>query len=170
MDEARLPDTDPARPRCLVRERTADLQRVKAEYDNYRKRVRGDRAAVREIAAADVLRTLLPVLDAVERTCAHEPLTPGLADIADTLRTQPGALGLEPLGREGEPFDPERHDALVHHVAPDAGELTCTKILRSGYRAGPLLLRPAAVEVTGPPPDHSGDRTGQGFPTSKPST
>ncbi|CAL2059856.1 MULTISPECIES: nucleotide exchange factor GrpE [Streptomyces] len=169
MDEARPLDADPARLRCLVRERTADLQRVKAEYDNYRKRVRRDRAAVREIAAANILRTLLPVLDAVERTCAHEPLTPGLADIADTLRTQLGALGLEPLGQEGEPFDPARHEALVHHVAPDTRQLTCTRILRSGYRAGPLLLRPAAVEVTGPPTDRPAHRTGQGFSTTKPS-
>ncbi|MFH8341902.1 nucleotide exchange factor GrpE [Streptomyces sp. AM6-12] len=153
MDEGRLPEAvDPARLRCLVQERTADLQRVKAEYDNYRKRVHRDRMAVREIAAANILRTLLPVVDAVERACAHEPLTPALADIADTLRTQLGALGLESFGQEGEPFDPDRHEALIHHVAPDADELACTRILRPGYRAGPHLLRPATVEVTGPPP------------------
>ncbi|MFR9792556.1 nucleotide exchange factor GrpE [Streptomyces sp. MB22_4] len=152
MDEVRTRDPDPARLRCLLEERTADLQRVKAEYDNYRKRVHRDRMAVREIAAANILRTLLPVLDAVDRTCAHEPLTPGLADIADTLRVQLGALGLESFGEEGDPFDPGRHEALVHHVSRDATPLTCTRILRPGYRAGPHLLRPATVEVTGPPP------------------
>ncbi|MGY5014188.1 nucleotide exchange factor GrpE [Streptomyces sp. 900105755] len=67
-----------------MQERTADLQRVKAEYDTYRKRVRRDRLAVREIAAANVVRALLPVLDAADRACANEPLTPGLRDIADT--------------------------------------------------------------------------------------
>ncbi|MEW2624652.1 nucleotide exchange factor GrpE [Streptomyces sp. NPDC048106] len=152
MDGGLPRDADPARLRCLLQERTADLQRVKAEYDNYRKRVRRDRMAVREIAAANILRTLLPVLDAVDRTCAHEPMTPGLADIAHTLDTRLGALGLESFGQEGDPFDPACHEALVHHVSPDATRPTCTRILRAGYRAGPHLLRPATVEVTGPPP------------------
>ncbi|MFF5403486.1 nucleotide exchange factor GrpE [Streptomyces misionensis] len=151
MDEGRL-DTEPARLRDQLRERTADLQRVKAEYDNYRKRVHRDRMAVREIAAANVLRTLLPVLDAVDRAREHEPPTPGLKDITETLCTRLGALGLETFGEEGDPFDPACHEALVHHVRADATRLTCTKILRPGYRTGPHLLRPATVEVTGPPP------------------
>ncbi|GGV65404.1 MULTISPECIES: nucleotide exchange factor GrpE [Streptomyces] len=153
MDDDRQRTTDPARLERLLKERTADLQRVKAEYDNYRKRVRRDRLAVREIAVANVLRTLLPVLDAVDRTCAHEPLTPGLKDIKDTLHTQLGALGLQPVGEQGEPFDPARHDAVTQHISPDAGRLVCTRILRRGYRLGDQLLRPAHVEVTGPPPE-----------------
>ncbi|AOR30055.1 nucleotide exchange factor GrpE [Streptomyces fodineus] len=150
MDEGRLQNTDPARLQRLLEERTADLQRVKAEYDNYRKRVRRDRMAVREIAVGNVLRALLPVLDSVDRACAHEPLTPGLKDITDTLRTQLGALGLESLGEEGDLFDPACHDALTHHVSTDNAQLICTKILRPGYRLGDRLLRPANVEVTGP--------------------
>ncbi|MFF3915925.1 nucleotide exchange factor GrpE [Streptomyces sp. NPDC001852] len=151
MGKGRLQNPDPAQLQRLLEERTADLQRVKAEYDNYRKRVRRDRMAVREIAVANVLRALLPVLDSVDRTCAHEPMTPGLKDIADTLGTQVGSLGLEVFGETGEPFDPACHDAVTHHVSPGTDQLVCTKILRPGYRLGPRLLRPAHVEVTGPP-------------------
>jgi molecular chaperone GrpE len=152
METGRPPTTDPTRLQRLLEERTADLQRVKAEYDNYRKRVRRDRMAVREVAVANVLRTLLPVLDAVDRTCVHEPMTPGLKDITDTLRTELAALGLEAFGEEGDAFDPVCHDAVDHHVTPDADRLICTEILRRGYRLGDQLLRPAQVEVTGPPP------------------
>lgn len=138
--------------RRLVQERTADLQRVKAEYDNYRKRVRRDRLAVREIAAANVLRALLPVLDAVDRACANEPLTPGLKDIADSLKEQLGSLGVTSFGEVGDPFDPTCHDAVTHHVRAAADSLVCSAVLRPGYRLGENLLRPATVEVTGPAP------------------
>ncbi|MFB7739753.1 nucleotide exchange factor GrpE [Streptomyces sp. NPDC056112] len=147
-----LQNTDPTQLQQLLEERTADLQRVKAEYDNYRKRVHRDRMAVRGIAVANVLRALLPVLDAVDRTCAHEPMTPGLKDITDTCRTQLGSLGLEAFGREGDPFDPACHEAVVHHISPDTDRLICTEILRRGYRLRDQLLRPVHVEVTGPPP------------------
>ncbi|MEW2283182.1 nucleotide exchange factor GrpE [Streptomyces sp. NPDC047841] len=149
MDGARTRSSDEVER--LLRERTADLQRVKAEYDNYRKRVRRDRMAVREIAVANVLTALLPVVDAVDRTCAHEPLTPGLKDIADTLRTQLGSLGLQTFGEEGEPFDPACHEAVAHQAAPGARRLVCAEILHPGYRIGDRLLRPARVTVTGPP-------------------
>ncbi|MFF4685006.1 nucleotide exchange factor GrpE [Streptomyces sp. NPDC001307] len=152
MDKGRLQNPDPALLQRLLEERTADLQRLKAEYDNYRKRVRRDRMAVREIAVVNVLRALLPVLDTVDRTCAHEPMTVGLKDITDTLGAQLGSLGLETFGEEGDPFDPACHDAVTHHVSPDTDRLICTKILRPGYRLGTQLLRPAHVEVTGPPP------------------
>lgn len=152
MAKGGLPTRDRTRLEQLLQERTADLQRVKAEYDNYRKRVRRDRLAVRQIAVANVLRSLIPVLDAVERTRAHEPVTPGLKDISDTLRTQMGSLGLEAFGAEGDVFEPACHEAVTHHVSPEAERLICTKILRSGYRLGDQLLRPAHVEVTGPPP------------------
>ncbi|MBV7698243.1 nucleotide exchange factor GrpE [Streptomyces sp. TRM70350] len=136
--------------RAELAERTADLQRVKAEYDNYRKRVRRDRLAVREIAVANVLRGLLPVLDAVDRACAHEPMTPGLREITEALQEQTGALGLVAFGEVGDPFDPARHEALAHHVSPAWPRPTCTAVLRPGYRVGDQLLRPAGVEVTGP--------------------
>lgn len=152
MDSVRPRSTESQRLREELRERTADLQRVKAEYDNYRKRVRRDRMAVREIAVVNVLGALLPVLDAVDRACEHEPMTPGLKEIAATLESRTGSLGLQAFGEEGDPFDPTCHDALAHHVSPDTDRLTCTTILRPGYRLGTRLLRPAHVEVTGPPP------------------
>ncbi|GHF39159.1 nucleotide exchange factor GrpE [Streptomyces griseosporeus] len=159
--------TELDRVRRLVDERTADLQRVKAEYDNYRKRVRRDRLAVREIAVANVLRALLPVVDAVDRACAHEPLTPGLKDIADSLREQLGALGVTSFGEVGDPFDPACHDALAHHARADAEGLVCSAVLRTGYRVGAHLLRPAEVEVTGPAEPH-GDRSGGARPVTGP--
>jgi molecular chaperone GrpE len=137
--------------RRLLDERTADLQRVKAEYDNYRKQVRRDRMAVREIATENVLRALLPVLDAVEGARRQEALTPGLKAVADVLQAQLGSLGLEAFGEEGEAFDPEWHEAVTHVVSPEAEGLTCTEILASGYRVGGRLLRAARVAVTGPP-------------------
>jgi molecular chaperone GrpE len=154
MNRIRPQDADLQR---LLEERTADLQRLKAEYDNYRKRVRRDRLAVREIAAANVLTALLPVLDAVDRTLAHEPLTPGLKDIADTLERQLGSLGLQTFGTEGDTFDPTRHEALTHHIDPDAEGLVCAEILAPGYRLGERLLRPATVTVSGPPPGVRGE-------------
>lgn len=138
--------------RRLLDERTGDLQRVKAEYDNYRKQVRRDRLAVREIAAENVLRALLPVLDAVEAACRQEATAPGLKAVAEVLETQLGSLGLQAFGEEGEPFDPARHEAVTHVVSPDSDRLTCTEVLGLGYRVGDRLLRPARVTVTGPPP------------------
>ncbi|MFF4309604.1 nucleotide exchange factor GrpE [Streptomyces sp. NPDC001507] len=109
-----------------MQERTADLQRVKAEYDTYRKGVRRDRLAVREIAAANVVRALLPVLDAADRACANEPLTPGLRDIADSLREQLGSLGVTSFGEVG---DRSTQPATTHHVAPEADGFVCSAVL-----------------------------------------
>ncbi|MFJ5531944.1 nucleotide exchange factor GrpE [Streptomyces sp. NPDC093261] len=148
--------------RRLLDERTADLQRVKAEYDNYRKQVRRDRMAVREIATENVLRALLPVLDAVEAARRQEEAMPsGLRAVVDVLGSQLGTLGLQSFGEEGEPFDPTCHEAVTHVVAADAECLVCTEILSPGYRVGDRLLRPARVTVTGPPP--AGGTVGGGW-------
>jgi molecular chaperone GrpE len=135
-----------------VAELTADLQRLKAEYDNYRKRVQRDRLAVREIAVANVLAGLLPVLDAVEQAREHGEDTGGLAAIADALERRLAALGLQPVGEPGEPFDPVTHEALTYTQDKEAAEPVCTEVLRSGYRVGGQLLRPAEVAVSGPSP------------------
>jgi molecular chaperone GrpE len=139
------------RLRAQLTERTADLQRVKAEYDNYRKRVHRDRLAVREIAVANVLARLLPVMDVIEQAREHGEISSGFAAVADELQAQLGALGLESIGEAGSPFDPQVHDALWYAGSDEVKRATCTAVLRSGYRVGDSLLRPAEVAVAGPP-------------------
>lgn len=150
-------------PEAQLAERTADLQRLKAEYDNYRKRVRRDRLAIREVAVANVLGGLLPVLDAIDQAREHgDPglaLDPGLRAVADVLETQLAALGLQEVGAAGEPFDPTHHEAVTHEVSDEVDRPTCTTVLRPGYRVGRHLLRPAQVAVSEPP-----DRAGTDAP------
>jgi molecular chaperone GrpE len=131
-------------------ERTADLQRVTAEYANYRKRVERDRAAVREQAVANVLSGLVPVLDDIGRAREHEELVGGFKSVAESLEAAVTKLGLESFGEDGEPFDPKVHEALMHSYSPDVTEPVCIKILQPGYRVGERILRPARVEVAEP--------------------
>ena len=131
-------------------ERTADLQRVTAEYANYRKRVERDRAAVREQAVANVLSGLVPVLDDIGRAREHEELVGGFKSVAESLEAAVTKLGLESFGEDGEPFDPKVHEALMHSYSPDVTEPTCIKILQPGYRVGERIIRPARVEVAEP--------------------
>jgi len=131
-------------------ERTADLQRVTAEYANYRKRVERDRAAVREQAVANVLSGLVPVLDDIGRAREHEELVGGFKSVAESLEAAVTKLGLESFGEDGEPFDPKVHEALMHSYSRDVTEPTCIKILQPGYRVGERILRPARVEVAEP--------------------
>ncbi|MGW7454110.1 nucleotide exchange factor GrpE [Streptomyces sp. NPDC054787] len=138
-------------PQSELAERTADLQRLKAEYDNYRKRVQRDRLAVREIAVANVLAGLLPVLDAIDRAREHGDVDPGLRAVADALETQLATLGLQEVGSPGEPFDPTHHEAISYQRSDEVDRPTCTTVLRRGYRVGEHLLRPAQVTVSEPP-------------------
>src|SRR5262252_2699389 len=131
-------------------ERTADLQRVTAEYANYRKRVERDRAAVREQAVANVLTGLVPVLDDIGRAREHEELVGGFKSVAESLESAVTKLGLESFGEDGEPFDPKVHEALMHSYSTDVTEPTCVKILQPGYRVGERILRPARVAVAEP--------------------
>ncbi|MFJ8077128.1 nucleotide exchange factor GrpE [Streptomyces sp. NPDC096176] len=148
--EPRRAQTEAAELRARNAELTADLQRLKAEYDNYRKRVRRDRLAIREIAVANVLAGLLPVLDAFEGARRHGADT-GTGAVAEVLDERLAALGLQTVGAPGETFDPTVHEALTYHSSRRATQAVCTEVLRQGYRVGEHLLRPAQVSVTGPP-------------------
>jgi molecular chaperone GrpE len=136
--------------RTELRERTADLQRITAEFDNYRKRVRRDRRALGEIAVANVLTGLLPVLDAITEAHRHGEVTGGLRQVAGALEAQLAALGLESFGAPGDPFDPAVHEAVSCTATDRVDHPTCTAILRPGYRVGGRLLRPAEAEVETP--------------------
>ncbi|HLV58056.1 MAG TPA: nucleotide exchange factor GrpE [Natronosporangium sp.] len=136
--------------RAEVEERTRDLQRVGAEYANYRKRVERDRERAGELAVAGVLSALLPVLDDFERAREHEELPEGVLAIADHLTTTLAKFGLSAFGEKGDPFDPNRHEAVAHQKSADVTEPTCVEILRRGYLMGDRLLRPAMVAVADP--------------------
>ncbi|MFD6530142.1 nucleotide exchange factor GrpE [Streptomyces sp. NPDC060184] len=138
--------------RTALAERTADLQRLQAEYQNYRRRVERDRVTVKEIASANLLTELLPVLDDVGRAREHGELVGGFKSVADSLESIVTKLGLQQFGEEGEPFDPTIHEALMHSYAPDVTETTCVAILQPGYRFGERTIRPARVAVAEPQP------------------
>ncbi|WP_046734446.1 nucleotide exchange factor GrpE [Streptomyces humi] len=138
--------------RTALGERTADLQRLQAEYQNYRRRVERDRITVREIAIANLLTELLPVLDDIGRAREHGELVGGFKSVAESLETVAAKMGLQQFGKEGEPFDPTIHEALMHSYAPDVTETTCVAILQPGYRIGERTIRPARVAVAEPQP------------------
>ncbi|MFF8938457.1 nucleotide exchange factor GrpE [Streptomyces paradoxus] len=150
QDAALVAQLDQAR--TALTERTADLQRLQAEFQNYRRRVERDRIAVKEIAIANLLTELLPVLDDIGRAREHGELVGGFKSVAESLESTAAKMGLQQFGKEGEPFDPTIHEALMHSYAPDVTETTCVAILQPGYRIGERTIRPARVAVAEPQP------------------
>lgn len=136
----------------LAAELTADLQRVSAEYANYRKRVDRDRVAVAEMATAGLLSGLLPILDDIDLARDHGDLTGPFAAVAEKLSSYVVKLGLEQFGEPGEPFDPAVHEALMQaEPDPSATVATCAQVLQKGYRlSAGRVLRPARVSVAEP--------------------
>ncbi|WP_406726340.1 nucleotide exchange factor GrpE [Streptomyces sp. GD-15H] len=144
--------------RTALDERTADLQRLQAEYQNYRRRVERDRIAVKEVAAVNLMTELLPVLDDIGRAREHGELVGGFKSVAESLESTVAKMGLQQFGKEGEPFDPTVHEALMHSYAPDVTETTCVAILQPGYRIGERTIRPARVAVAEPQPGAQPDK------------
>lgn len=144
---------------ALAAQRLDDLQRLNAEYVNYKRRVDRDRAAVQERAVRDVLESVLPVLDDIHLARQHGDLTDGpFAAIADKLEGSLGKFGLTRFGGVGEVFDPMQHEALMHspwdasnpELPSDATTTTVVQVLQPGYRTGDQVLRPARVAVADP--------------------
>jgi molecular chaperone GrpE len=129
-------------------ERTGDLQRISAEYSNYRRRVERDRQLVMDMAKAQVINQFLTVLDDIERAQEHGDLSGAFKAVADKVVAALQAQGLEPFGAIGDGFDPEVHEAVQHATSPDVHKPTVTAVLRRGYRLGERVLRPALVGVT----------------------
>jgi len=136
--------------RSELEERVRDLQRVSAEYANYRKRVDRDRGAVLEQATSAVISTLLPILDDLDRARGHDDLVGPAAAMADQLTVTLGKFGLSGFGEVGDPFDPTRHEAVSHETSADVTEPTCISVMRRGYMLGDRLLRAALVGVADP--------------------
>ena len=143
-EAAPVQETDP------VAALTADLQRLQAEYANYRKRVERDRAVAHELAIGSVLTELLATLDDIDRAADHNELTGGFKAVADQLAAITNRFGLEKYGTEGEAFDPQIHEALLHDTSADVTVSTASKILQPGYKYKERILRPARVAVTDP--------------------
>ncbi|HEX8345635.1 MAG TPA: nucleotide exchange factor GrpE [Actinoplanes sp.] len=133
-----------------LEERTRDLQRVTAEYANYRKRVDRDRGVAAEQTTGAVLAALLPVLDDIDRAREHGDLVGPFATVADQLTAAVGKFGLAAFGEKGDPFDPTRHEAVAHLTSAEVKESTCVEVMRRGYQLGERLLRPAMVAVADP--------------------
>ena len=129
---------------------TADLQRLQAEYANYRKRVERDRAVAHELAIGSVLTELLATLDDIDRASEHNELTGGFKAVADQLTAITTRIGLEKYGTAGDAFDPQIHEALLHETSSDVAVSTASKILQPGYKYKERILRPARVAVTEP--------------------
>ena len=136
--------------KAQLAERTADLQRLQAEYVNYKRRVDRDRDLIRKATIEGLLKDLLNVLDDIRSARDHDELTGGFKAVADELERITGKHGLETYGTKGDPFDPHIHEALLHSLVEGIDGPTCVEILQPGYRVGDRILRPARVAVAEP--------------------
>ena len=134
----------------LVAERTLDLQRLQAEYANYKKRVDRDRALARQGGIESVVLDLLPVLDSIEAAREHDELTGGFKLVAEELERLTAKYGLTVYGEVGEPFDPNVHDALMQVPMAGVEVTTVSAVMQKGVRLNDRVLRPARVGVAEP--------------------
>ena len=129
-----------------------DLQRLQADFVNYRARVERDRGVERQLAVAEAIRAFLPAMDDLTRAEAHGDLQDGtpMAAIAQKLRAAGEKFGLSVFGEKGEAFDPEKHEALVQNPSEEVTEPVIADVIELGYMVGDRLLRPAKVAVSVP--------------------
>ncbi|MDQ1574253.1 MAG: molecular chaperone GrpE [Actinomycetota bacterium] len=137
--------------RDLVADMRNDLARAQAELVNFRKRVERDRQANREAVIAEVIRTLLPAVDDLDRAEGHGDLAGSpLELVAQKLHGAFARYGLRQVGEKGEAFDPHLHEALVQLPSPDVTVNTVADVIEPGYALGDRLLRAAKVAVSVP--------------------
>ena len=129
---------------------TDDLQRLQAEFANYRKRIERDRSLASDLAISSMLFEFLAILDDLDRAESHGELSGGFKAVAEQISATMTKLGLEKYGSAPESFDPNIHEALLHETSGEVKETTVTKILQPGYRYKERVLRPARVVATDP--------------------
>jgi molecular chaperone GrpE len=130
---------------------TTDLQRLQAEYLNYKRRVERDRDLIRENATYAALAPIVDVLDTIDRAREHGDVDGGFKAVADQLERIVTGLGLAKFGAVGDPFDPSLHEALSHiGEDPEVTVTTCKVIAKAGYRIGDRVVRAAQVLVVDP--------------------
>jgi len=137
--------------RQALAERTNDLQRLQAEFVNYKRRVERDRELLKENATYAALSPIVEVLDTVDRAREHGDLEPGFQAVADQLERVVAGVGLTKFGAPGDAFDPTIHEALSHiGEDPEVEVTTCKVIAKAGYRIGDRVVRAAQVLVVDP--------------------
>lgn len=147
--EAALVEAEVGEVEHKLAELTTDLQRVHAEYANYRKRVERDRELIKDNAVGGVLVELLSALDDVDRARQHGELEGAFKSVGESLEATVTRLGLERFGTAGEGFDPNIHEALTHEASDEVSEPTVVAVYQPGYRYSDRVLRPARVAVAG---------------------
>ncbi len=147
-------EAEPGSELALAQERVAaltlDLQRLQAEYVNYKRRVDRDREQVGRNATAAAVTAMLPVLDDIDRAREHEELGGGFRAVADGLGKAVASLGLERFGTPGEEFDPQMHEAISHGASEEVTTTTVEHVAQAGYRFGDRVVRAAVVTVVSP--------------------
>lgn len=135
----------------LAAQRLDDLQRLQAEFVNYRRCMERDIGAARTAGVADLCESLIPVLDAIDLARQHEELAGGpFESMAENLEGTLSKFGWERYGAAGEEFDPKVHEALMHETDEAAEVATIKQVLQPGYRVEERVLRAARVAVVGP--------------------
>jgi len=133
-----------------VAELTADLQRLQAEFANYRKRVERDRETTRDLVVSNTLAELLPVIDDIGRARTHGELEGAFKSVGEALESTVTRLGLKPFGAPGDEFDPTKHEAISHEYSADVSTSTCMNIFQPGYEFNGKIIRAAIVSVADP--------------------
>ncbi len=138
----------------VAAERTADLQRLQAEYVNYKKRVDRDRALARQMGIEVVVTDLMPVLDAIQLAKSHGELDGGFKMVAEEFEKVAAKHGLVVFGAVGDPFDPTHHDALMEVPLEEKVTVTTvSQVIQPGYQLKDRVIRPARVAVANPRQD-----------------
>ena len=146
-DPAGTPGSEAGDP---IAELTADLQRLTAEYANYRKRVDRDRELIREQIISGVLSELFPVLDDIGRARTHGELEGGFKSVGEAIENTVARLGLKQFGEPGDEFDPLRHEAIAHEYSDEVTTATCMAVFQPGYEFAGRVVRAAIVSVADP--------------------
>ena len=133
-------------------EKNDQLLRVAAEYDNFRRRSQREKEALYSDCKASVIKELLPVIDNFDRVFAnpdveYEDFKKGVEMTFKQFGETFKKIGVEAFGAEGEQFDPNIHNAVMHTEDESLGENVITTVLAKGYKLGDKIIRPAMVVV-----------------------
>ncbi len=127
------------------------LMRTAAEFDNFKKRTEREKASVAEFAKAGLIKQLLPILDNIDRAAAADhdstDYIKGIEMIVKQFESITQNLNIEEIAKEGDQFDPNFHEAVMHIEDETLGENVIAQVLQKGYKIGDTVIRAAMVKV-----------------------